>query len=901
MHWWQFRKRNSDLDREFQSDLDLEEEEQRDRGLSPEESRYGARRAFGNATLIRERTHEAWGWAPFERVAQDLRYALRQVVRSPGFTITALLILALGIGAVTAVFSLLDAAMLRMLPVKDPQQLVQLKSISPQLPDANDAFSYPAFQEFSRQTKALSGVLAYRHQHNIDVESGGQSGLAEGQAVSGSYFSMLGVRAIRGRTILPYDEAAAGQNPIAVIGYDYWRSRFALDPDIVGKTILLNNSPYTIIGVTEPEFYGLEPGTRIDVSVPLNTYSLINLGYAATGTPFDVLKSPVRNWLEVFARLQPGVANEQAASALEPLFTQIKLELNAALAATPGDSPARRQMILALRLQVDPAGQGLATLRRQFSKPLWIVMALVALLLLITCANVANLLLARAQTRAREISVRLAMGAGKGRLVRQLFIESLLLGLLGGALGVGLAFWGSSLLLALVARGRSPVILSVHPNFAVLAFAVAVSLLTAAVFGILPALRATDVDPSRALAQSARPASMQRPHRLGKALVVFQVAISLVLVAGAGLLARTLVNLRDFYPGFDRENVLLFHVDPTIIGINDVVPVYEQLLSRIRALPGVRLASLSVHEPLSTNISDTSVKVRDAAPSRADDQTPVNVEPIAPDYFAAMRTPIFAGREFTAADRPGAPKVALVNQSMARHFFGQESPIGRFVSIPGYRADTSWLLIVGEVRDIKVHDLRESSTLMLYVPMWQAPEGGATFEVRTAVDPANAVTAVLGAVKAVDSRLPVYSIKTLDDQLEDSLVQERLVASLSGLFGLLALLLTCVGLYGLMACTVQQRTVEIGIRMALGAKRFRIAAMVLGDTLLLVLSGIAIGLPAAMLASRLVARQLFGVKPGDPFTFFAACAVMAVVAVAAAWLPAHRAASVEPMQALRTE
>jgi predicted permease len=901
MHWWQIRKRNADLERELQSDIDLEAEEQREAGASPNEARAAARRAFGNTTLIRERTHEAWGWAPFERLVQDLRYSLRQLVRSPGFTITALLTLALGIGAVTAVFSLIDAVLLRMLPVRDPGQLIQLKCVSPDLPAANDSFSYPAFLKFEQQTQMLSGVLAYRRQHNIDVESDGQSELAEGQTVSGSYFSVLGVRAIRGRTFIPSDESVAGQNPVAVIGYDYWRSRFALAPDIVGKKILLNNSVYTIIGVTEPEFYGLEPGSRIDVSVPLSTYNLINPGYAATGTQFDVLKAPFRNWLEVIGRLQPGVTRPQATTALDPVFTQIKLELNASLFGTPGDSPARRASILALRLQVDPASQGLATLRQQFSRPLWIVMALTGLLLLITCANVANLLLARGQARAREIAVRLAMGAGKGRLVRQLFIESILLGLMGGVLGVALAFWGSRSLLALMASGRNPVTLSVHPDLAVLAFAIAVSLLTAVVFGVLPAWRATDVDPSRALAQGTRAAANQRHHRLAKALVVFQVAISLVLAAGAVLLARSLANLRDFHPGFVSENVLLLHVDPTIVGIGDVVPVYEELVSRIRALPEVRRVSLSVHEPLSTNVSDTSVKVRDAAPSQADDQTPVNVEPIAPDYFATLQIPILAGREFTSADRPGAPKVAIVNQATARHFFGNASPIGRFVSIPGYRADTSWIQIVGVVRDIKVHDLREASTPMLYVPMWQAPEGGATFEVRTAMDPAKAAMDVLGAIKATDSRLPVYSVKSLDDQLEDSLVQERLVASLSELFGLLALLLTCVGLYGLMAYTVHQRTAEIGIRMALGAERLRIAGMVVRETLWLVFVGIAIGLPAAMLASRLIARQLFGIKPGDPFTFAAACAVMTVVALAAAWLPAHRAASVEPIQALRTE
>ena len=577
-------------------------------------------------------------------------------------------------------------------------------------------------------------------------------------------------------------------------------------------------------------------------------------------------------------------------------------DLADALATQPGDSPARRQEILEFRLQLDPASQGLATLREQFSRPLWIVMAVVALLLLITCANVANLLLARANARGREFAVRLAMGAGKGRLMRQLITESILLGVTGGALGVALAYWGSSSLLALMAHGRSSVVLHVHPDLTVLAFALAVSLLTAMVFGTIPAWRATDVNPSRGLAQHTRAsASMGDRHRLGKALVVLQVAVSLVLVLGAGLLARSLANLRGFYPGFNRTNVLLFHVDPTVIGIKDVVPLYEQVLSRVRRIPGVRTASLSVHEPLGTNVSDSTVKVQGATARQGEDLARVSIDSIGPDYFATMQTPILRGREFAAADRDGKTKVAIVNQSMARHFFGEANPLGRFVSIPAYRGDTSWLQIVGEVRDVKVHDLREPSTLMLYVPLFQAPEGGATFEIRTAMDPVYVQTAVLGAVKDIDSRLPVYSVRSLADQLDDSLVEERLVASLSSVFGVLALLLTCVGLYGLLAYTVSRRTSEIGIRMALGAVRSRIAWMILRETLLLVVCGLAIGFPAAVLVSRLIATQLFGLKPGDPVTFLSASAVMIAVTIMASLLPARRAASLDPMQGLRSE
>jgi predicted permease len=892
------RRMEIDLDKELRFHFEAQVADKVRSGIAENEGRRLTRLEFGGIEQIKEDCRESRGTLWLESILQDVRYALRQLLRSPGFTITCVLILALGIGAVTAVFSLIDAALLRMLPVKAPEQLVQLRTISPDFP-GNDAFSYPAFQRLSQQTQVLAGLIAFRRQYNINLAVDGQSGLAQGQAVSGSYFSVLGVRAVRGRTLVAADESAA--SPVAVIGYDYWRSRFALDPEIVGKKILLNNAAYTIVGVTEPEFYGLEAGARIDVSVPLTTFSLINPGYATKGTPYDVLKAPFRNWLDVIGRLQPDVTRERATAALDPVFAQIKDELNTSLAGTPGDSPARRQTILALRLKLDPASQGLATLRQQFSRPLWIVMALVGLLLVITCANVANLLLARANTREKEIAVRLAMGSGRGRLMQQLIVESLLLALMGGALGVVLAFGGSSSLLTLIAHGRNPVTLSVHPNLTVLAFALGVSLLTAVIFGILPAWRATDVDPSRGLAQSARAAAAPERRILGKTLAVVQVAVSLVLVVGAGLLARSLSNLRGFYPGFNRDNVLLFRVDPPIVGITDVVPIYEQLIGRIRQLPGILSASLAVHEPLTANVSDTALKVQGPAQDAADDMTPVNVEPIGPDYFATMQTPILGGREFTESDRAGAPKVAIVNQSTARHFFGSANPIGRLVSIPGYRADSSWLEIVGEVRDIKVHNLRETPTLMLYVPMWQAPEGGATFEVRTAMNPTKAATAVLGAVKSVNSRLPIYSVKTLDDQLDDSVVEERLVASLSGTFGFMALLLTCIGLYGLMAYAVYRRTSEIGIRMALGAERNRIGRMIVGETMMLVGIGVALGLPAAIFASRLIASQLFGLRPGDPLTLSAACLVFALVAVAASYLPARRAASIEPMRALRTE
>ena len=901
MHWWQIHQRKADLERELQSDLELEEEEQRNDGVPPEEARYAARRAFGNATLIRERTHESWGWASVEHLGQDIRYGIRQLRTAPVFTGTAVLILALGTGAVTAVFGLIDAALLRMLPVRNPEQLVEFKATNPAFP-INDAFSYPTFQALKSQTQVLDGVLAFRKLNKVDVEVDGRGGLAEAQLVSGNYFAVLGVEAARGRTLLPIDESVAGQSPVAVIGYDYWRTRFALDPDIVGKHILINNVPFTIVGVTERQFFGVQPGEKVEISVPLTMIGSLFPGFANPGGPADALKAHFRNWLHIMGRLQDGVTAEKAAVYLAPVFAQSMREAAASLAGLPIDTPAVRQAYLNFRLRLDPGSQGLAALREQFSKPLWIVMAIVGLLLLITCANVANLLLARANAREKEIAMRLALGAGKWRLVRQLLTESLLLGLGGGVMGVGLAYWGNSLLLALMARGRSPVSLNASPDVNVLAFALGVSLITVLVFGTIPAWRVADLDPSRGLAQNARnTAASGTRFRLGKSLVVMQAAISLVLVIGAGLLARTLANLRDFYPGFDRDKVLLFSVDPTVIGYKDVVPLYEQLLTRLRAVPAVRMASLSVHEPLSMNMSTTAVKVQGPTVRQGEDLAPVNIEPVGPDYFATMGIALIRGRDFSRSDRSGSAKVAIVSESMARHYFGDANPMGRFISIPGFVGDTSWIQIVGEIRDVKFHDLRETDALLLYLPLFQLPEGGATFELRTALDPAYVQAAALDAVRSFDARLPVESVKTLDVQINDSLVQERLVGSLSGLFATLALLLTAVGLYGLMAYTVHRRTGEIGIRMALGANRGRVLRMVMRETLLLVICGLAVGLPGAVFASRLIRSQLFGIEPWDPVTFLSACVLMAVVTIAASYAPARRAASVDPMKVLRTE
>lgn len=907
MSWSRFFQRKQwDRERaeELGTYLEIETEENMARGMSAEQARQAAHRKLGNPTLIREEIYRMNSITFLENLWQDVRYSLRTLGKARAFTLVVIASLALGIGANTAIFSLINAALLKMLPVKKPEQLVQFKSDGPVFGLNNQQFSYQALKEFRKRNRVFSGVVAFRKLYDMDLEVNGQSGLATGQVVSGDYFSVLGIEPAIGRLITPADETVAGQNPVAVISYDYWQRRFGLDPGLVGKNIVLNNSPFMIIGVTAPEFFGLQPGERIDVSVPVTMIAQVRPDFAVAGTRFDVLTSRIRSSLYVMARLGSGVTKAEAMANLEPIYRQAMREAAEGLSGLPFDSPAARQGLLQTKLRLDSVGQGLAALRQQFSKPLWILMAAVALLLLVTCANVANLLLARANARQKEIAVRLTLGAGRWRTIRQLIAESVLLAIGGGILGLLLAFWASRSLLATMSHSDSPISLNVRPDATVLGFTLLVSLFTALLFGFVPAWRAAQLNLSSALVESTRTSARgARRSKLSRLLIISQVAVSLVLLIGAGLLGRSLQNLKDFYPGFNKDGVLLLSINPLMCGYNQaqLVPLYRRLLDRFRAIPGVRLATFSVHSPLSQNFSSTTLTVGGHKPRPGEELRPVDVEVVGPEYFKTMGTQVLVGQDFTAADRAGAPKIAIVNEALARHYFGEESPIGRQINIPGYRGDASSLQIVAVVKDAKYHDLREQASPVVYIPGFQFPESGVTYEIRTATNPLNETTAVLGAIKAIDSRLPVLNIKTLNEQVDDSLVQERLVASLSSLFGLLALTLAAVGLFGLMTYVINRRAGEIGIRMALGATRGQIAAMVLRETLLLVFTGLVVGIPLAIGASRLITNQLYGLKPDDPVTILIASLVMTSIAVLAGYLPARRASRVDPMVALRCE
>ena len=872
-------------------------------GLTREQAARRIRLEFGGVTQIKEDCQEARGINFMEHIGQDVRYAMRMFRRTPGFTAVVIMTLALGIGANTAVFSLINAVLLKMLPVKDPQELLQFSKIQP-VSGANEYFSYPEVQLFQQETHAFSGVFAFANLGGVNVEVNGHGEIANGQVVSGNYFSTLGVSAILGRTLSPADDRLADSSAVAVISYKYWRERRAGDPAVVGTTIVVNNYPFIIIGVTPPDFFGLQSGQSVDVSVPLKMIAFLRPEYAMTGTRYDVLRWPARSAFFIMGRLQPGMTAATAAARMEPLFREAMNNEATGFAGTPLDSLRQRENHRQARLQLTAGGRGLAALRERFSKPLWILMAAVGLLLLIACANVATLLLARARFRQHEMAARLVLGARRLRLMQQLITESVVLALAGAVLGIALAFWASGSLMALMRQMGTPIVLSVRPDLRVLAFTLAVSVLTAILFGLIPAWRLVRTDMPSGMVPNIHGAGKNagRSHTT-KALIALQVAASLVLMVGAGLLVRSLQNLKDFYPGFRTDNVLLFEVNARLLGysVAQTNALYRRLVDQIDALPGIRRTSFSSDAPFSGNFGGTSPTIEGYQPASAGAPLIVGLNELGPHYFEALETPVLLGRDFAGGDDANGPRVAIINKRMAHDVFGDTNPIGRRLSIPGFAGDKSWYSIVGVVADARSEDLREAAKPMIYVPTEQTVvPAGVTFAVRTAKDPSAEAPAVLRAVAQI-GRISVSGMRTLQDQRDDSLAEQRLVASLAGLFGILAMLLASVGLYGVMAYTVSRKTNEIGIRIALGSGRIQVAGLILREALLMVMTGFAMGIPAALATARLMRSQLYGLGPYDPATLMFAVAVMTGVALLACYPPATRAMRIDPMAALRYE
>src|SRR5215831_2046883 len=892
------RKMERDLEDEIRSHLDMQIEDNLRLGMSPEEARYEALRKFGGVEQVKESYRDRISLSSVDSTLQDLRYGLRMLWKDKGFTAVALFSLALGIGANTAIFSLVDAVLIKTLPVKNPERLFSLERGDLPPSRSRPAFSRTFFEKAGMQHELLAGVCTFASNPRVNVALNGQPEIASAQRVSGGFFAVLGVNALLGRTITEEDDKVPGAHPVVVISHHYWRRRFASDPAIVGKSISVNGHPFTIIGVTPPEFFGAIVGEAPDFWAPAMMTEQISPGYS--------IKNYFSNMAPVLARLKPEVSEQQARTLLTGLLRQTALdEVGIEIELW---SPERQQELRQQSIALIPANRGFEvlgfpTVRTQFSGALRILMAVVGLILLIACANVANLSLARATARQKEIAVRLALGAGRFRLIRQLLTESLLLAASGGALGLALAWWIIRFILALMASRRTPVSLNVTLDARALMFTAAVSVLACILFGLAPAWRATAVDLTPALKDGSSSADGGARLTAGKSLVVLQVALSLSLLITAGLFVRSLGKLYTLDAGFKKENVLLVSTDPRMIGYQgkQVAAIYQSLLERFKTIPGVRSASVGGGLGLlgeGGRGKPIPIPHAQGRPAPPGEPLRPSVGTVTPEYFETVGMTILRGRDFTARDfdRGSGQKAVIVNEAFARYYFGEADPIGqRF----GYNEAGDGHEIVGVVKDAKHSSLREPAR-----PIWYGAgfgQGATTFQLRTAADPTRIIAAVRQAAREIDSNLPLYNIKTLARQVDESLAQERLISALSSFFGLLSLLLAGIGLYGILAYAVSRRTREIGIRIALGAQPGAVLRMVLRQGLILTLLGVGIGLAASLGATRLLESQLFDVTPTDPVTFVVAPILLLTVALLACLVPARRATNVDPLIAIRQE
>ena len=829
---------------------------------------------------------------------QDLRYAFRTLKKSPLFVSVAILSLALGIGANTAIFTLINQLILQYLPVRHPEELVLLTGRGHHYGSNSgpNALSYPMYQDFRDKNQVFSGMFC-RHGEIMSVSFEGRTELVAVEMVSGNYFPVLGVGAALGRVFTASDDLMQGGHPLAVLSYGYWRARFSGDRGIIGKKIVVDGYPMTVIGVSQAGFNGVEPGNSPQIRIPITMQD--NL---PPGQTYLQLTNRRRRFIQVFGRLKPGITLEQAKAGLQPLFHQI-LQMEVQQAPFAKASAYSRQQFLSMWMDVLPASKGRSQLRQQFSKPLMALMAIVALVLLIACSNLANLLIARASSRQKEIAVRLALGAGRWRLMRQLLVESLLLSCLGGAVGLMLAVWLDRALISFQPPDIWNIALSTTPDTTVLGFTLLISILTGVGFGLAPAWLATRPQLASTLKDEAGSVAGGASAGLRASLVVAQVALSVLLLIGAGLFLESLNNLKEVNPGFDTRNLLTFEVEPILSGIKPdwARQYYRQLTDRLQSMPGVTSVAFAIIPLLADNEWDNGVTIEGYTPKQGEMPDP-HMQFCSQEFFETMKIPILLGREFTIKDGQGAPKVGIVNEKFAERYFGEANPIGRHIGFgidPGTKTDIE---IVGVAGDTKYENMREEIPYEFYVP-WAQQDFvlSMTAYVRTQTAPLSFFDSLRRAVREVDAGVPMYAPRTLDQQVENSLVTERLLAALSGVFGILATLLAAVGLYGVMAFMVARRTREIGIRMALGATGRSVIWLVMREVLWLASAGLAIGLGSALALTRLVEAQLFGVKPTDVLTMILATLGIGSVAALAGYLPARRATGIDPMQALRFE
>ncbi|MGB2622825.1 MAG: ABC transporter permease [Candidatus Acidiferrum sp.] len=842
---------------------------------------------------------------------RDFKYSLRTLGRTPGFTVIAILTLALGIGANTAIFTLLDQVLLRLLPVKNPQELVLLTMRGHHYGSnwGGNAISHPMFRDFRAHNDVFSDMFC-RFPFDASLSFNGQAEHVQLEMVSGTYFSTLGLNPYLGRVFTPDDDRIPDAYPYVVLNYPYWKSRFSADPNIVGKTLILNNQNMTIIGVLQPGFDGVELGRSPKLFVPIMMEKELMVG-----NPDDMLKNRRNRWVNAFGRLKPGVTRKQARASLQP-FMHSMLEMEVKDKAFAHASPYDREQFLKCTIDLLPGSQGRSYTRQALSTPLWVLMATTGLVLLIACANLANLLLVRGAARKKEVAIRLAMGATRPRIIAQLLIESLTLSALGALAGLALAYWADKALMAVYLPSDSGGLkISTTPDLRILFFTLTITLITGVLFGLVPALQTTKPNVATTLKDEAAAVVGGGHGALRKSLVIAQVTLSLLLLIGAGLFTKSLGNLRNLGPGFPAQNLVGFEIDPSYSGYNvaRLKAFYPQLLESLSSIPGVQSTSLASVRILEDNEWDSSMTVEGFNPPTPDAHPEPYMNEISPNYFATLGVPIVSGRDFRPSDTGEIhhhpddpfgwnPAVIMINETFAKKYFAGRNPVGMHVGFgedPGTPTDME---IIGVVKDIKYTSLRDEIPPQAYLPyMADRYVGGMTIYVRTVADPTLLISSIRAKLRDLDPNIPISAMRTTEVQINNSLATERMIASLSAVFGFLATLLAVIGLYGVMAYTVAQRTREVGIRMALGAAQGSVIWMVMREVLILVAIGVVAGVPASLALTKLVQSQLFGLTPHDPATLALATFSLAFVACAAGYIPAWRASRLDPMKALRYE
>ena len=837
----------SRAEEELQFHLAMLEQRKIDSGIAPAEARAQARREFGNPTLITERALDSWRYAFVSTVIQDVRYGLRGFRKNPGFAATAVLSLALGIGANTAIFHLFDALLFRPLPVKSPEELVL---VTQKIGDQRSLMLTNGDREAFSGSETLSGLCASRHSR-IRVTRSGESQFAEGMFAGGNCFVLLGVEAALGRTITETDDQPSADALVALLSYGYWQRQFGGDPSVIGQNLAMDGRSFTIAGVAPPGFIGLEPGAPADIIVPLTSFHS------------PLLANPNVHWLRLLGRRKPGVSIEQVQADLQVRASRIP------------QTPKANRVTPPERLEVVPAGSGFGAARMEFSLPLRLLMGAVALVLLIACANLASLLLARISGRRREIDLRIALGAGRGRILRQLLTESLLLSGLGGLAGTGIALVTTPLLVQAMSRGRTAISVDLSMDVRMLLFIGATSLLTGVLFGMAPALRAIRRTNVAVALHGTRLKTGSRGW--SAALIVTQVALCVVVLVSAALLLESLRKLQHVDPGFHKDHVLLLTIRPDNYKGQSAVSLHREILHRLAAIPGVQVVTTFMDAPL----GGSSITTKG-----------FSINQVGPGFFEAMGIPLLAGRALTEQDAVEGRPVAVISARVARQFFPDRSALGQHLDVFG--ADK---VVVGVVGDARYRSLRQPAEPMVYEPDFSP----GSYAIRTAGNPLALAGYARRELRDVARDVPVWSLDTLDALVDGTLVQERMVSSLCGLFGVFALLIASIGLYGRLSYSVAERTGEIGVRMALGARQSGVVWMVLRDALTLTLCGMAIGLPPALASTKLIRALLFAVTPTDTSTLLAITVTIIGINMIASYIPARRAASVDPVVSLRAE